>query len=58
MTTWKVGDSWVTFGTGRTVGIGSGKMESRQEAFGKGQAPRAKKDSSNRRGSRSGNRVR
>lgn len=45
MSTWKVGDSWVTFGTGRTVGIGVGKMESQQEAFTKGQAQRVKKGS-------------
>lgn len=31
MTTWKVGDSWVTFGSGRTVGIGVDKAASKAE---------------------------
>lgn len=34
MTTWKVGDGWITFGASRKVGISGGKMASKQDCFG------------------------
>ena len=32
MSTWRIGDSWITT-DGLSVGVGTGKMASKQEAF-------------------------